>query len=669
MDLFDLFSTLTRVLLVVFALGMVIFVHELGHFLVARWCGVLVQRFSIGFGKVIFSFKQGETEYAISAIPLGGYVKMLGQTDTPEIEEVVDDERSYQNKGVFARMAIISAGVIMNLIFGFICFAVAFGLGVEYLPAEVGVAMPAKPAWKAGVRAGDDITEINGHTGTDYEMLLNEVALTNPDGELVNLEVLRGDKKLDFTIKPEQDNIKPIIGVLPSFGLLLHRLQPTFPNSAAHGVWPKTLAATKENNIKDRVVKVNGQPVNSYAEYENAVYAGRGKPTTVTIRSEEKGAGDKVEAALTDVTVPPSYIRTVGLQMLMGEIVAIQADSPALNAKRPDGTPDKLEEKDIIKAVDGEENFDPTELPELLASKAGKEVELTILRQGSLQREIKLIVTPRDLRPWLDNLSPLIVSLNDSPMSVPALGIAYKILPTVRSLTPDSPAASGENPIQPRDEIKKVIFTLKADQGKEIQVDQKVGDDSWPSIFWAMQSPAVTKVMFQIERRPSGKLINVELVPQLDESRPFGELGLVFGEDLKLRVAENLGDAFSLGVKQTRSSVIRLYLFLRGLITRTISPTLLAGPLTIGKVAYQHSDKLPQLILFIGLLSINLAIINFLPIPVLDGGHMVFLLWEMVTRRQPNVYVREYATWFGLALIVCLMLFVFGMDIWRLIPS
>jgi len=101
-------------------LGMVIFFHELGHFAVAKWCDVNVERFSIGFGPILFSWKWGETEYALSAIPFGGYVKMLGQDDADPSqltsEEIAQDPRSYLAKNVFQRMAIISAGVTMNII-------------------------------------------------------------------------------------------------------------------------------------------------------------------------------------------------------------------------------------------------------------------------------------------------------------------------------------------------------------------------------------------------------------------------------------------------------------------------------------------------------------------------------------------------------------------------
>ena len=99
-----------------------IFIHELGHFLMAKWNGVKVEKFSIGFGPTLFGFRRGETEYVIAALPLGGFVKMLGEGPEDEANKSTDP-RAYPNKSVSARMAIISAGVIMNVFLAFACFA------------------------------------------------------------------------------------------------------------------------------------------------------------------------------------------------------------------------------------------------------------------------------------------------------------------------------------------------------------------------------------------------------------------------------------------------------------------------------------------------------------------------------------------------------------------
>src|SRR5947207_501139 len=142
-------------------LGFVIFIHELGHFLLAKWNGVKVEKFSIGFGPTVFGFRRGETEYVLAAIPLGGFVKMLGEGPEDEQSQTTDP-RAYPNKSVGARMAIISAGVIMNVLLGLACFVYAYGHGMEEVPAMIGHVAAGSPAYKAGLRAGDEIESIDG---------------------------------------------------------------------------------------------------------------------------------------------------------------------------------------------------------------------------------------------------------------------------------------------------------------------------------------------------------------------------------------------------------------------------------------------------------------------------------------------------------------------------
>src|SRR6516225_603497 len=132
-------STIFAVAVTVFGLGLVVFIHELGHFLVAKWCDVHVETFSIGFGPSLpgCSFRWGETMYMIGVVPLGGYVKMVGEGDGEEGDE---DPRSFKNKPVWQRMAIISAGVTMNLILAFACFVFVFKThGDEQAPGVVGL--------------------------------------------------------------------------------------------------------------------------------------------------------------------------------------------------------------------------------------------------------------------------------------------------------------------------------------------------------------------------------------------------------------------------------------------------------------------------------------------------------------------------------------------------
>lgn len=194
------------ILAVAAGLGAVIFVHELGHFAVARTCGVKCEKFMIGFdiGGYKLSHKWGETEYGIGILPFGGYVKMLGQDDNPaniaeqlrESEVKGDavetkaitgpdgktyhiDKRSYLAKSVPQRMAIISAGVIMNVIFAFIFAVIAYKIGVPYNPSIVSRTGPGTPAWQADIRPGDEVVKIAKIDNPSFSDLSASVSLGN----------------------------------------------------------------------------------------------------------------------------------------------------------------------------------------------------------------------------------------------------------------------------------------------------------------------------------------------------------------------------------------------------------------------------------------------------------------------------------------------------------
>ena len=176
--------------MVVLGLGFVIFIHELGHFAVAKWAGVKVEKFSIGFGPSLLGFQRGETYYSLSIIPLGGFVKMLGENPAEDGQDAIIDPRSYLNKPVGHRMAIISAGVIMNIITGLGFFAMAYRLGVPFMPAVVGFVVAGGPAYESGIRPGDEITGIDSKTNVTFEDFLRTVS-TSAEGQSVRMDMKR----------------------------------------------------------------------------------------------------------------------------------------------------------------------------------------------------------------------------------------------------------------------------------------------------------------------------------------------------------------------------------------------------------------------------------------------------------------------------------------------
>jgi regulator of sigma E protease len=197
------------ILFAIIALGALIFIHELGHFIFAKTFGVGVEKFSLGFGPKIYGKKIGETEYLLSALPLGGYVKMVGEGDDVELTEE-ERERSFSDKAPLKRIAIVAAGPVFNLLFAYVIFIVIYLAGVPAVTSKVGEVVPGKPAARAGILAGDQITAVNGKAIARWE----DFAKTIAQGKLVPLEieVRRGQQHLKFSMVPESRTSKNILG-------------------------------------------------------------------------------------------------------------------------------------------------------------------------------------------------------------------------------------------------------------------------------------------------------------------------------------------------------------------------------------------------------------------------------------------------------------------------
>ncbi len=222
---------------VVILLGILVFVHELGHFLVAKASGVGVLKFSLGFGPKLIGRKFGETEYLISAIPLGGYVKMLGESDrdtvTPE-----DEKRSFLKQSLGKRMAIVAAGPVFNFLFAIVAFAAIHMVGMPVLTTQIGGIQPGSAAEEAGFQAKDIIEAINGRNVTVW----NEIApiITKSKGKELSVRVVRNGAPRDVKVVPKMAKGRNIfgeevdsymIGISPSPETVIQRQNP------ARAVW------------------------------------------------------------------------------------------------------------------------------------------------------------------------------------------------------------------------------------------------------------------------------------------------------------------------------------------------------------------------------------------------------------------------------------------------
>jgi regulator of sigma E protease len=184
----------------VIGLGLLIVFHEFGHFIIAKWSGVGVLTFSVGFGPKIWVRKKGETEYALSAFPLGGYVKMVGEDPDEEVSQA-DLEKSFARKNLFKRIAIVSAGPGFNLLLAVLLLMLVYVFyGVPVMSTQVSGVEAGSPAERAGITKSDRIIAIDGRPVNDWEELSS--AIKSSGGKPLNLQIRRGEQSINVTVQP-----------------------------------------------------------------------------------------------------------------------------------------------------------------------------------------------------------------------------------------------------------------------------------------------------------------------------------------------------------------------------------------------------------------------------------------------------------------------------------
>ena len=661
-------------------LGFVIFVHELGHFLVAKACGVKCEKFFLGFdigGLKLASFKWGETEYGIGALPLGGYVKMLGQDDNPAAaaaeaqraraegghaaqvlgsgdlppEPTSDphpawDPRSYPAQSVPKRMAIISAGVIMNVIFAVLMASLAYGLGVKELTCAVSSVRTGGAAWRAGMRTGDEITAIAGRQDPIFSDLRHGVTVGDV-AKGIDFTVYRPADQTSRTLvlKPDTDLGAPTIGVTSPFSLTLPAdISAGLPGAAARAEPPLVGG--------DTIRSVDGVTVETYAELISELSRKRDQPVTLSVERKPAGKAGAAAAEMLAVVLPPQPRRTTGMIMTAGPVKAVQEGSPAAVAEIQPG--------DRILAIDGEPAGDPLSLDDRLALLAGTTVRLTLAHDGEADREVTVV--PREVT-WRDDETTGLAC----PQSIPTLGVALVVDAVVAEVTADSPAAAAG--IRPGDQIEEANFIESEADDEPAQDGIPLADEAnWPAVA-AMLQRLPEEVRLQVRITPAvGESRDLTLTPGLAENSFVIDRGLVFEPVYRMVKAGSIAGAVRRGVRKAGEDLSLVYSFLGKLTSNAISPRLLGGPIEIAKQAGKSAEEgFGRLLLFLTMLSANLAVVNFLPIPVLDGGHMVFLLYELVRGKPPSENVVAGLSYLGLALILTLMMFVFGLDL-GLIP-
>jgi regulator of sigma E protease len=576
--------TLSGILL----LCILVVVHEFGHFIVAKAFGVRVLTFSVGFGPKLLKWKKGDTEYCLSAIPLGGYVKMLGDSPTDELTEE-EKGMSFLYQPFWKKSLIALAGPLFNLVLPVFLFTFIYFGNETYLLPIVGSTVPGEPAALSGLRSGDRIKKLNGITIETSHDLDREISarpaqqLTfdverNQNGKVVRTQVKVMSEAL---ADPNPVNVGETVGHV-GLSPYVRRARVAVLDKAS----PAALAGLK---TFDEVLAVNGQNISSF---------------------------DELESALSGLKLPIS-----------------------LKVKR--GKEDKASTIDVV-------------------IKSGASVVMPLTMDAEVRR-YAVIESELAEPQYLSSLQKTRDLLKEfGQRASPLFGIAF--VDGVIAKVEEDTAASSVG-LKPGDRIVSV-------DGKPV--------DSWYQILKLFQDNPEAMQVLGVVTQGEGRVVALRLKPAKEKSaydmttrKVLGVVTTLSPESFKQgETAERyvgmiaaIGRAF--GETGNLIKVIGKSLFL--LASFKVPSSQMAGPLTIFSAAGEAAKhSMDEYLVLMSLISVNLGILNLLPIPILDGGHLLMFLIEFITRRPLTLKTRQIATSIGLTFILMLMVLAIFNDVTRL---
>jgi regulator of sigma E protease len=721
-NLAQFLGTSRDLILVILGFGLIVFLHELGHFVAARWAGIRVLAFAVGFGPALFSYRKGmgvqmgssepkylelmqaqaagaptvegrrntihsisPTEYRFNILPLGGYVKMLGQDDVNPLA-VSEAPDSYQNCKPWKRMVVISAGVIMNIITSAALFILVFMIGLKVEPAKVGGVAPGSPAatcvasnaeaagiTQPGLQPGDELLIVDDRHPNSFNDLVLATAMAEK-GHALPITVRRPGvaAPLNFSIKPAPGPQSGLleIGVEPSRSGTVLAARSKAAREEFDALMKRGGYTGLEPGMQLVRVDANGSHPDGNM-LEEAVRGSGGKP----VEAEFEGEGGKHVV----VTLAPRPQMMIDFSPRSGGTMApvehLLGLTPVMSvAEPPTASKDDLAHKvgleygDIFARIGDVEFPDASQGMAQVKAHKGGTVPIVVLRRGKdgVLQEVSLPSVPVSSK---GQVGFYIGSKSDE-------GLLVSLPPALRH--PD--AAQNFTPAATRIIVSPGVKILSAGGAKVSDMA------SLRAALFAATTEAAAKhegasVPLKIQRPLSGsawgrspaetvdwKLAADEVTSLHALAWESPEIQIPFEPENTLRKAENPFEAVQMGLSETHRVMLTTYVTFARLAQGTVKVEHLKGPVGIAHLGTLVAGRgFNWLLFFMALISVNLAVINFLPLPIVDGGQFLFLVYEQVRGKPVPPGVQNAVTMAGLVLIGSMFLIVTFNDVKNLL--
>jgi len=533
-------------------IGALVFVHELGHFLVARLCGVKVLKFSLGFGPRVVGWRQGETDYCLSLIPFGGFVKMLGEDPSDDVLPE-DIPRAFHSQALWRRFLIVLAGPLMSLLFPVLLYVLVFLGNTDLTPPRIGTVVPGYPA--AGLLLpGDRVVAIDGATVGSFQEVRERIAQSK--GRALRFEVQRGEETVQVRVLPEVVQVQGPMEQVERVGFL--GIAPGAPLPVVGVRGPATPAYIAGLRSFDMITMYRGAPIRRWHELAALLDRSRG------------------------ATVPVAFLRPRRVERVAGGLADLEMFDPGLAQLTPvPGDGDAVLRTGI-------------ESPDLYLAEVDPDAPE---HQMGLRRGDRVVTVDGQAPPSWERMRE-------------ALTAGPPRLRSLRFARSDGEAV-GAFALRP---------TAWTDESGQRRVRLTLGIDRW----W----PTVAEA-------------------PIPNPSPL------------LYAARN-------AARETREVVGYLSTGLVRIFQGRVPISSVGGPIMIYDASRTVAlDGLWGYLRLMALVSINLGLLNLLPIPVLDGGHLLFFAMEALIRRPVPLAVRQVASALGLGLLGVLMVIALRNDVGR----